>query len=267
MGIDIEHSREFIIRVVTDLMSDTKIIEKESAYRTREEEAAKKGKKLPSYGTVYSSAILYLTLGAYLIGIQTSIPSIRTRKTAPGCVRSFSGFPFEGEGDDSSINYVACVALKSREPTTIPWNVLPKNEEKIATTLKSFIIRYLLPYGEVEEKISEKVEYLLVNPPDFLPEEHNLSKWLNFLPPLKRFHVSNLQNISESFIETLQSELLNGSHKQFEKLLVVDSKIISFSLAIQEAIQKIVEKKGLLLKAASKLFMDNDVVMKMVVIL
>lgn len=257
MGIDIEQSREFIIRVVTELMSNTKVIEKEAAYRKREEEAAKKGKKLPSYGTVYASTILYLTLGMYLIGIQTSIPPIRTRKTAPGCVRSFSGFPFEGEGDDSSVIYVACVAIKSRDPTTIPWNVLPKNEEKIVTALKSFIVRYLLPYGEVEQKIKEKTEYLLVNPQEFIPEEHDLSKWLNFLPPLKRFNVRHLQNVSEGFTDELQNELYTGNHRQLDKLLVINSKIISFSLAIQEAIQKIVEKKNLLLKGAGKLFMDN----------
>jgi len=257
MGIDIESSREFIIRVVTELMSDTKIIEKELSYRKREEEAIKKGKKLPSYGTVYASTILYLTLGMYLIGIQTSIPPIRTRKTAPGCVRSFSGFPFEGEGDDSSVIYVACVAIKSRDPTTIPWNVLPKNEEKIVTTLKSFIVRFLLPYGQVEQKIKEKTEYLLVNPQEFIPEDHNLSKWLNFLPPLKRFNVSHLQNISEGFTEELQNELYTGNHRQLEKLLVINSKIIAFSLAIQETIQKIIEKKNLLLKGAGKLFIDN----------
>ena len=257
MGIDIEQSRELIIRVVTELMSDTKIIEKEPAYRKREEEQAKKGKKLPSYGTIYASTILYLTLGMYLIGIQTSIPPIRTRKTAPGCVRSFSGFPFEGEGDDSSVIYIACVAIKSRDPTTIPWNVLPKSEEKIVTTLKSFIVRYLLTYGEVEQKIKEKTEYLLVNPQDFIPEEHDLSKWLNFLPPLKKFNVSHLQNVSEGFTEELQNELYTGNNRQLEKLLVINSKIISFSLAIQEAIQKIVEKKNLLLKGAGKLFMDN----------
>jgi len=122
----------------------------------------------------------------YLIAIQSSIPSIRTRKTAPGCVRSFVGFPFEGEGDDSSLNYVACVALKSRDSSTIPWNVLPKNEERIATTLKSVIIRYLLIYGEVQQKIKEKTEYLLVNPEEIIPEEHDLSKWINFFASVKK---------------------------------------------------------------------------------
>ena len=257
MGIDIEESREFIVRVVTELMSDTKIIEKEPAYKKREEEVAKKGKKIPSYGTLYSSTILYLTLGTYLIAIQTSIPPIRTRKTAPGCIRSFVGFPFEGEGDDSSVNYVACVALKSRDSSTIPWNILPKSQEKIVATLKSFIIRYLLPNAEIEHKIKEKTEYLLVNPQEFIPEEHNLSKWVNFLPPLKKFHVNHLENVSGGFTDELYDELYSGNYKQLEKLLIIDSKIIAFSLAIQEAIQKLVEKKDLLLKSAGQLFMDN----------
>ena len=116
-------------------------------------------------------------MGTYLIAIQTSIPSLRTRKTAPGCVRSFSGFPFEGEGDDSGLNYVACVAMKSRDPSTVPWNALAKSDEKIATILKSFMVRYLLPYAEIEQKIKEKTEYLLSNPESEIPDEYNLNKW------------------------------------------------------------------------------------------
>ena len=258
MGIDIELSRDYIVKVVTEMMNDIKVIEKESAYKKREEEAAKKGKKLPSYMTIYSSTLLYLTLGMYLIAVQTSIPSIKTRKTAPGCVRSFSGFPFEGEGDDSGLNYVACVALKSRDTSTIPWNILPKNEEKIATTIKSFIIRYLIPNREVEQRIKDKTEYLLTNPEQEIPKEYDLLKWTNFLPPLRKFHVKNLDNITSGFTEELQSELNSGSHRQLEKLLVIDSKIISYSLAIQEAIQKLVEKKDLLMKASGRPFMDNS---------
>ena len=257
MGLDIEQIRDYIIKIVTELMSNTTVIEKEPAYRKREEEAAKKGKNLPSYATLFSSTLINLTLGTYLIAVQTSIPSLKTRKTAPGCVRSFSGFPFEGEGDDSGLNYLACVALKSRDPSTIPWNALAKNEEKIATVVKSVIIRYLLPYAEIEQKIKEKTEYLLSNPETSIPDEYNLIKWTTFLPPLSRFHVKNVQTISSGFTEELQNELYTGNYRQLEKLLVIDAKIISFSLAIQETIQQLVEKKNLLLKSAGQLFMDN----------
>jgi hypothetical protein len=257
MGIDIENQRPFIIAVITELMNDTSVIEKEPSYKKREQEAAKKGKKLPSYVTIYSQTLMYLTLGMILIGIQTSIPSVTTKKTFPGCVRSFSGFPLEGEGDDSGLNYVSCVALKNRDPGTIPWNALPKNMEKISATTKAFILKYLLPFAKVEQKMKEKTEYILLNPEEIIPEEYSLNKWTNFLPPLRKFHIGHLENITEGFTDLLKKELNNGSPKQFEKLLVIQSKIIQYSLAIQEEIQKVVEKKDVLLKAAGQPFVDN----------
>lgn len=257
MGIDIEQMREFIIRTVTEIMNERKNILTEKEYKKREIEANKKGKKIQSYPEYYGSFIFYLTLGIYLISVQTSIPSIKTRKTAPGCVRSFSGFPFEGEGDDSSVLYLACVALKSRDKTIFPWNVLQKlNEKKITEMIKTAIIK-LLEYPEIQQKIKMKTEYLLTNPKEVIPEEHNLTKWINFLPPLKRFHVNHLNNLSRNFIDDLNKDLYTGSNRQMEKILVIKSKIIAFSLAMQEAIQKLVEKKNLLLKSGSQMFMDN----------
>jgi len=259
MGINLDKSHDYIIKVVTELMADVKVIEKESAYKEKEKEAAKKGKKLPEYMLVYSSALLYLSLGMILISIQTSIPSIKTRKTFPGCVRSFGGFPLEGEGDDSGLNYLACIAYKHKNPQTIPWNALTRvNIERMNATLKAFIIKYLLPYPEVEEKIREKVEYLLLNPDKLdIPAEHSLSFWTNFLPPLRPFHIKGLVSISDGFEEELKHDLTSGNPKQIEKLLVIQSKITQFSLAIQEDIQKIVENKDMLMKASGQPFMIN----------
>jgi hypothetical protein len=257
MGIKIDQVSDFIIKVVTELMSDIKVIEKESSYREKEKQAAIKGKKLPEYGLVYSSTLMMLTLGMFLIGVQTSVPSIKTRKTFPGCVRSFSGFPFEGEGDDTGLNYLACVAFKMRSKT-VPWDSLVRvKEEELANRIKLFTLKFLLPYSEVEQKIKEKVEYLLQNPEIGIPEEHNMAKWTNFLPPLRRFHVKGLQNITSGFNDELLHEIKIGNPKQFEKLLVIESKIISYSMAIQEEIQHIVENKDLLLKSSNHPFMDN----------
>lgn len=259
MGIDLDRSRDFIVKIVTELMTDVKVIESEAAYKEREKEAVKKGKKLPEYTIVHSSTLLYLTLGTILISIQTSIPSVKTRKTFPGCVRSFSGFPFEGEGDDSGLNYLACIAFKHRNPNIVPWNVLAKvKEDKIAATIKIFTIRYLIPYSEIDQKMKDKVEYLLLNAetPD-IPLEHSFTKWLQFLPPLRRFHIKGLENITDGFKEELEKEIRTGSLKQHEKLFVIQSKIIKYSLAIQEDIQKIVETKDMLLKASGQPFMIN----------
>jgi hypothetical protein len=259
MGINLDLSRDYIIKIVTELMNDVKVIEKEPAYKEREKEAAKKGKKLPEYVLIYSSTLLYLSLGMILIAIQTSIPSIKTRKTFPGCVRSFSGFPFEGEGDDTGLDYLACVAYKHKNPHTIPWNALSKvNLEKATATIKGFIIKYLLPYYDVDQKIKEKIDYLLLNPEkNDVSFEHSLSFWTNFLPPLKLFHIKGLENISEGFEEELMVDIRSGNPKQIEMLYVIQSKISQFSLAIQEEIQKLVESKDLLLKNSSQPFMIN----------
>jgi len=257
MGINIDNSSDFIIKVVTELMSDVRIIDKESTYREKEKQAAVKGKKLPEYGLVYSSTLMMLTLGMFLIGIQTSMPSVKTRKTFPGCVRSFSGFPFEGEGDDTGLKYLACVAFKMRSKT-VPWDSLARiKEEDLANRIKLFTVKFLLPYSEVEQKIKEKVEYLLQNPEIGIPEEHNMARWTNFLPPLRRFHVKGLQNVSSGFNDQMLHNIKIGSPKQFENMLVIESKIIAYSLALQEEIQQIVEKKDLLMKASNQPFMEN----------
>lgn len=263
MGVNLEDQRTFIIKTVTDMINDPTIIEKESLYNVRVEEAAKKGKKLPPYAHIFNSTLLYLTLGSILIGIQTSIPSIRTRKTFPGCVRSFDGFPLQGEGDFSSLQYIACVAhnsLKSSKniSTVKPWNVLARmTVEKIGENIKTFIVKYLLPNQEITLKLKNKIEYLAANPEDFIPEEHSLVKWTSFLPPLAKFEIKHLENVSDEFVDELKNDIKIGSHNQFEKIEVIESKIIAFSLAIQEAIQKIVEQKELILRTAVTPYMDN----------
>jgi hypothetical protein len=85
-----------------------------------------KNKVVPSFKDLYNSTILYNTLGMLLIAIQTSIPSIKTRKTYPGCIRSFKGYPFEGTGDFSSLDYITCVVHDMRRSSVEPWNVMMK---------------------------------------------------------------------------------------------------------------------------------------------
>ena len=256
MGIHIEDQREFIIQLVSSALPSALPSEKD--YKTQIEEMAKKGRALPIYKVTYNATILYLTLGAYLIGTQVSIPSIRTRKTFPGCVRSFTGFPFEGVGDTSGLKYLTCVAYKIRSATD-PWSVLMKlKEQTISDKIKSFIETYYLNNSEVTRKFEEKLEYLLTSPNENIPSEHDLSKWLNFLPPLVPIKMKQLENISEEFKKNVLRDFKSASRHQREKILIIESKIIMFSLGIQEKIQKVVDKKKLLLSnAAMEGFLEN----------
>ena len=260
MGIDLDRSRDFIIKVVTELMNDVKVLEKEPAYREREKEVAKRGKKLPEYILVYSSTLLYLSLGTILIAIQTSIPSIKTRKTFPGCVKSFSGYPFEGNDDYSSLNYLACVTYNIRKSRSEPWNVLTRvKESAIAMKIKSSIDEILLSLPDVKKKIEEKMQFLLLNPGEnIISDDYLLSKWTQFLPPLFPFKIKRLINISKEFEKELIHDLKSGSEKQREKILVVETKIIQFSLAVQEKISDIIKKKQVILrKINSEPYLEN----------
>jgi hypothetical protein len=246
MGINIETQKEFIINCVLTSVRDN--VESETDYKAKVKEMAQKGKKIPSYKDIYNSAFLYFTLGSILIAIQTAMPSIKTRKTHPGCVRSFTGYPFQGDGDLSSLNYIACVAYDIRESGE-PWNVLKgKKMDIITSKLKGSIDVALLPLPDVKRKMDEKTEYLLTGQEAEIPEEHDIAKWTQFLPPLVPFKIKHLNDVSNDFKKGLMSDLRSGSEHQREKLLVLDSKIIQFSFAIQEKIQEVVKKNDVLLK-------------------
>lgn len=249
MGINIEYQKEFIINCVLSALSST--MEPEEEYKKKIKEMAEKGKKVPSYEDFYNTGILYYTLGMFLIGVQSSIPSVKTRKTHPGCVRSFSGHPFEWNGNLSSLEYLACVAYDIRESGK-PWNVLKgKKSDFIANKIKTSIDSILITIPDVERKFDEKTDYLLLGKEATIPEEHDIKNWTQFLPPLVPFKIKRLVNISDEFKRALLSDLKSGSEHQREKILVVDSKIIQFSLAIQEKIQELVKKKHLLLSNAN----------------
>lgn len=241
MGINIEDQREFIINIATSIFLS--MMPKETAYNKELQLAAKRDKTLPSYNELYNSSILYITMAAYLISIQASIPSITTRKTYPGCIRSFEGYPIDGSGDLSAVNYMACVAYHTRSPSE-PWKVLMKKKQTfIAEKLKGTIEAYFNTHPDVVQKFRAKAEYLLTAPNDAIPEEHSISAWLNFLPPLVPIKITRLAPLAPEFKEKLLNDLKTGNHAQREDLLVVASKRIMFSLAIQERIQKVVDKK------------------------
>jgi len=257
MGINLEDQREFIIQHVSTALQVT--LPSESQHKIEMQKMAKQGKTPPSYKDIYNAAILYTTLGMILIAAQISIPSIKTRKTFPGCVKSFTGFPIEGVGDDSSLIYLACVAYNVRNVSD-PWNVLMKRKASfISDKIKDVIQKTLLTLPGVIRKFDEKIAYLLTNPTEEIPKEHDIYGWTQFLPPLVKFKIKGLANITSEFKSRLVEELKIGSTGQREKILIVESKIIQFSFAIQEAIQEIINKKKLLLtNSANEPFVENS---------
>ena len=257
MGITIENQKDFIINGVLECIKTE--VDKKKSHEKKIKEMANKGIVLPSYEELYNSSLLYFTLGMFLIAVQTNIPSVRSRKTFPGCVRSFTGYPFEGTGDMSSLHYVSCIAYAIRKNSADPWTVLKKTKEiNIANRIKNAIDTSLLKLPSVKSKMDEKSAYLILNPEIEILGEHDLSLWTQFLPPLVPFKIKHLVNISSEFESSLLSDLKTGNSNQHSKILVIQSKKILFSLAIQEKIQQVLSKKNMLLnKSNNEPYLEN----------
>ena len=146
-------------------------------------------------------------------------------------MRSFVGYPFDGTGDFSSVNYLSCIAYKLRSGDE-PWTALKKTKEDvIAKKIKAAIdgsekVTGLIKLPDVIRKIDEKTEFLLQNPANDIPVEHDVANWSNFLPPLVPFKLKHLVNVSPEFKSGLLKDLKSGSVNQREKILVLESKII-----------------------------------------
>jgi hypothetical protein len=257
MSINIENQKDFIINTVTEILKNT--LPNEFDYKRQVKEKLDVGKTMPSYEFVQHSFILNYTIAMILIAIQTSIPSIKTRKTFPNCKKSFVGYPFDGTGDYSSLDYISCV-VSNMKSKSIPWYTLARlKQEDISKKIKGFIDNYLLDLPEVKRKMEEKTEYLLINPENEIATIHDIKNWTQFLPPLLPFSIKNLNDISSDFKRQLKQDLVNGLPDQREKILEIQSKIILFSLAIQEKIQNIINKKTLLLaKANNEAYLENS---------
>lgn len=257
MSINIETQKEFIINTVTETLRNT--LPNEFDYKRQIKERLASGKTMPSYEFVQHSLILNYTIGMILIAIQTNIPSIKTRKTFPNCKKSFVGYPFDGTGDLSSLDYISCVVFNMKSKS-IPWYTLARlKQEDISKKIKGFIDAYLLDFPQVKRKMDEKTEYLLLNQEIEISTVHDIKNWSQFLPPLLPFSIKNLNDVSSDFKRQLKQDLVNGLPDQREKILEIQSKILMFSLAIQEKIQNVINKKTLLLmKANNEAYLENS---------
>ena len=125
MGISIEET--FIVNNVINSMSNEQYLR---AYKKKLQEKGRR--KMKSYEFVYDDYLLYYTICYLLISILTAIPSVRTKKTFPGCKKSFQGFPLINDNTDlGAINYISCIVHKTKSTNGV-WKVLVgKNQETI----------------------------------------------------------------------------------------------------------------------------------------
>jgi hypothetical protein len=261
IGIPTENMEDYILRVSLELIRDAKIINTEEKYNKKAAELLeKKGKSVVPYPIYKNQSIITIVSAVIHIAIQSSIPSIKVRKTFPGCVRNFSGYPLAGGIEDiEGVKYIACVVdkIKTKEK---PWDSIMKlNASILASRIIDVLDKYLVNRSDVNDVYIKKREYLLLTPDEIIPEEHSIDKWTRFLPPVVDFTViKSLHPISSDFKKHLLELMRTGDRTQRDQYSVIRSKTISYTYGIIESINQIVKSKELLLKTISKKpFLEN----------
>lgn len=244
LGIVLDSQREEIIKHVLLALDET--VDSQDEYERMSAMKLKEGTKMKPYLDVFNAALLSYTLSYLALYIVISIPSIKSKKSYPGCKRSFTGYPLTGDGDMSNLEYIACVAAGIKT-SQYPWKAIPKNKDKIMKLMKNSLDAYILKQTDVQVLINQKKEYLLQNEDDLIPIEHDIKRWINFLPPLQSITNKTPSTLTNEFRNLFLENLKKGSIEQFEQIRVVKSKMIYFSMAIIQSIQKVVEKEKLLL--------------------
>ena len=156
----------FILPLVADLLSNKEFIEQEKRFEQKRKLALEKGKSFPfsSYEVYKNQKLLYATIGATLIGIQTITSEIKLTRNYTSCIRSLRGYPTglggSGKDDTSALRYISCLLLQQQSDET-PWNtrVKGKKEDTQMNVLTEYVDKYLLPNKAVADRIGAKKAY------------------------------------------------------------------------------------------------------------
>ena len=257
IDINIDGLEEFILRVSNEMIVSN--IMKEETYNKRSAKLMKEtNKALQPYKNYRNETMIIIISSVLLVAIQTAIPSFQTKRTFPGCVRSFSGFPMDGVEDLTGIQYIACVINKIKSQVS-PWDSIKKYKPEIlANRIKQILEKNILIRNDISDMYAKKREFILLSPELVSPQEHQISKWKHFLPPVIDFSVvKTLRSVSSDFKKDFIEILRLGKQQQHESVAVLKSKILQYGYGIIESINNIVKTKDLLLKTTNRLFLEN----------
>ena len=238
-----------------------KIIYTEESYQKKSDKQLKeKGKALQPYKNYRDETRITIIACNLLIAVQIAIPSIQSKRTFPGCIRSFSGFPLSaGVEDITGIQYLACILHKTTSSISIWESIKKYKPEVLVKRMKDIFDNFIMKRSDIMEMYVKKREYMSLHPETVAPQEHSIQKWRHFLPPVVPFSLpKTLQSVSTDFEEDLKALMRKGSKQQTESINVIKSKLLFFGYGIIEAIQQIVERKDTILKTSGNLpFLEN----------
>ena len=257
---------EFVLRVSLEMLNDASIVMAEEPYNEQLalEAAGQVKRKAPRmpYSTYYNQLLIIVVSCATFAAMQTLIPSFKTKKTFPGCVKSFAGFPLDANSENTpGLKYVACVLDKSKRASALPWSAIePLNVNMLLTRLKSVMQNYMYTRPDVQKLYETKRDFLINHPDKEVPDEVAIQRWTHFLPPVVPFSIDQhtVTGISEEYEKEFFKAILHGSAEQFKTLGVIKGKLLKHGYLTYDIINTIVHKKQLLLvSSGGSAFLEN----------
>jgi hypothetical protein len=259
IGLELDAVEDFVMRLSMDLIQ--KNVSSEKAYTTMSDKMEKdKGKRPPPFQIYKHQTVLIIVATIVLVSIQTACPSFKIRKTFPGCVQSFGGYPeTAGIENTSGIQYIACVLNKTKSSIP-PWNSIQKIPLTIIQDrIKKVVDSLILPRADIMELYERKREYLMLHPEHDVPKEHDVQRWTGFMPPLVQYSVKkSLRGLSNEYKTELINSMRNGNREQRTQMGVFKVKVLLYGYDVMESIRDIVSAKDLLLKTASNMYFNEN---------
>lgn len=256
IGLDLHQHKPFIVNNVLRL-NTANFTTKENYDKKATLAKKQKNITLPSFEMALNLNILLLTLCFIILAIQLAKPSLKTKKSVPGCFKYFKGFPYDANGDNGAVVYIACIVDKMKNAKSMPWKSLGKTKTSgLVKKLMAKFDKQILKDKQVLDDIDDKKQWELNHPEeealekdDGIPKGAALDKWNTFRPGLDvDYQVSAVSPLSDEFKREMLDDIKKGSRKQQNKVDTVIGKIVEQSTYYKNLINTIVAESDMILK-------------------
>ena len=241
LGVDVGPSMDFIVQNTVKHISV--VMPSKEEYAKAVELAKTKGKKKSeSYEKKLHQAIIMLSLAYLHVAIQTSIPTVRTQKRHPGCVKSFAGYPLGDENDKSGLKYLTCVAYSIKSKVE-PWDSIYKmKQEVLMDKVDKLLEKVVVPTFETQQRLLAKRADLQANPEVKVAEREGLVRWTTFRPLLVPVQPGVVEPVSGEFSGRLKEALKKGGKDQHDLIGTMQTKITKYTQKIQQLVEGVVKE-------------------------
>jgi hypothetical protein len=184
---------------------------------------------------IYAKSMVIITLSYLHVYIQTTIPTIVSKTSYPGCKKSFGGYPTYDDDTISGIDYISCIAnnLKS---TIEPWNGISKMGKKsIAENIRGMIEKFILPIPKIKEMVDQRISYHEVDVAQ--GDVMTSNNMATFLPPLIETSTRAIEAIPDSVMRGITGDRPDGMN-----VFSLKAKVIQIASLIRESVQSVVRK-------------------------